>query len=95
MDPPLETTAKYMDRISAALDQIKDEFIDPGSGESLIRNVSKTTGAFSPERDFDKSRGYLSVEVLLPDDRSEPGPRCWKRRSRPVASGFVPSSSLP
>ncbi len=28
---PLETTATYMDRISAALDQLKQEFVDPAA----------------------------------------------------------------
>ena len=29
---PLETTAQYMDRIASALEQVKSEFVDPGSG---------------------------------------------------------------
>ena len=74
-DTPLDTTAKYMDRISAALEQVKREFVDPGTSESLIQNASRVTGARSPGRRFDKTRGYLSVEVLSPDHRSEPGPR--------------------
>ncbi len=72
---PLETTAAYMDRITQALEQVKGEYVDPGTGESLIRNVSRVVGASSPGRSFDKSRGYLSVEVLSPDERTEPGPR--------------------
>ncbi|MFN3193382.1 MAG: efflux RND transporter permease subunit [Aureliella sp.] len=71
----LETTASYMDRILAAVEQLKIEFVDPGTGESLIRNVSRTVGARTPTRSFDKSAGYLSVEVLSPDLRTEPGPR--------------------
>lgn len=72
---PLETTARYMDRLLAAVEQLKKDFVDPSTGQSLIRNVSRTIGAGSPSRSYDKSRGYLSIEVLSPDLRSEPGPR--------------------
>lgn len=74
-DTPLETTARYIARISAALELVRQEFIDPGSGESLIRNVSLVTGGYGARSSFDKSRGYLSLEVMDPDERSEPGPR--------------------
>lgn len=79
---PLETTVKYIDRIHAALEQVREEFVDPGTGESLIRNVTRVTGAGSPGRDFDKSRGYISVEVMSPDDRTVPGPRNSEIASR-------------
>lgn len=72
---PLETTAKYMDRLSDAVQQLKRDFVDPGTGQSLIQNMSRVVGAGSPGRSYDKSRGYLSIEVLSPDLRSEPGPR--------------------
>jgi multidrug efflux pump subunit AcrB len=74
-DTPLETTARYVHRMSAALEKVKQEFVDPGSGESLIRNVTCVTGAYGAESGFDKSRGYISLEVMSPDERSEPGPR--------------------
>ena len=72
---PLETTKKYMDRFLSALDHLKQEFVDPGTGESLIRNVTATTGAGYHGSSFDKSRCYLSVELMSPDERSEPGPK--------------------
>ena len=74
-DTPLETTGKYMDRISAALEQVRKEFIDPGSGKSLIRDVSRVTGGFGAGGSFDKSRGSMAIEVMDPGERSEPGPR--------------------
>ncbi len=72
---PLETTAKYMDRIAAALERVEREFVDPGTGESLIRNAARVVGARSPGHPFEKSTGYMSLEVLDPDRRSAPGPR--------------------
>lgn len=74
-DVPLETTARYMARIEAALDQLRDEFIDPGTGESLVRNVSKLVGAARIHQGFDKSRGAITFEVLAPSLRSATGPR--------------------
>ena len=59
----------------SALEQVREEFVDPGSGESLIQNVSRTIGAEYTTRDFEKSKGYISVEIMAPDKRSEPGPR--------------------
>ena len=74
-DTSLETTQQYMDRISMALEQVREEFVDPGTGKSLIQNVSRTTGAGYTSRPFEKNRGYISVEIMDPDNRSEPGPR--------------------
>ncbi|MCA9217947.1 MAG: efflux RND transporter permease subunit [Planctomycetales bacterium] len=72
---PFATTQKYMDRIGGAIDILKKEFVDPGTGESLIQNVSMVTGSSRAGRDFDKTRGSCSVEILSPDLRSEPGPK--------------------
>ena len=73
-DTPLETTKRYVDRMEAAVEQMKSEFIDPGSGLSIIQNVSREVGSSRRSSSFDKSRGYVSVEVMSPNDRSEPGP---------------------
>jgi multidrug efflux pump subunit AcrB len=74
-DTPLETTGKYMDRIAAALDQVRQEFVDPGTGRSLIRDVSRVIGGYGAGSSFDKSRGAMAIEVMDPGERSEPGPR--------------------
>lgn len=74
-DTPIEITAKYMERLSTALDQVKGEFIDPGSNKSLIKNVTRVTGAYGSGGSFNKSRCYISLEVMAPEERSEPGPR--------------------
>lgn len=74
-DTPLTTTAKYIDRISAALEQVKKEFVDPGTGQSLIRNVSRVIGGYEPRSSFSKAAGSVSLEIVDPSERSEPGPR--------------------
>ncbi len=74
---PITTTAIYVDRMAAALEKLRqmDEFIDPGTGRPLIQNVQTTVGGWSPGRHYEKSVGGISVEVLSPDLRSEPGPK--------------------
>ncbi|TWU58337.1 efflux RND transporter permease subunit [Rubripirellula reticaptiva] len=74
-DTPLEVTERYVDRISDALDQLKTEFVDPGTGKSLVQNIVRLTGARRPGSDFDKSKGYLAFEVMPPEERTAPGPK--------------------
>ena len=72
---PLAVTGQYVARMSSALEKLRTEFVDPGSGRSIIQNVTRTTGSYGPDSHFDKSRGFISVEVLSPDQRSEAGPK--------------------
>lgn len=72
-DTPLEVTAKYMERIEAAVLQMQKEYVDPGTGESLVQNISMIVGAERIHRDFDKSRGAIRFEVLPPSKRTVPG----------------------
>ncbi len=74
-DASLETTARYVERMKAAADQVRREFVDPGTGRSLIKDVCAVTGAWGWGGHFDKSRGSMMFEVLDPGLRSEPGPR--------------------
>jgi multidrug efflux pump subunit AcrB len=74
-DTPLEVTARYLDQIEGALLQLREEYIDPGTGESLVQNISKIVGAARIHRDFDKSRGAIAFEVMEPSERSVPGPK--------------------
>jgi multidrug efflux pump subunit AcrB len=74
-DTPLEVTAQYMDRIEAALLQLQKEYVDPGTGESLVQNISKLVGAGRIHRDFDKSQGGIQFEVLASSQRTVPGPK--------------------
>tara|TARA_R110002073_G_scaffold154287_5_gene309354 strand:- start:7957 stop:11133 length:3177 start_codon:yes stop_codon:yes gene_type:complete len=74
-DTPLEVTERYVDRISAALDQLATEYVDPGNGQSLVQNVVRMSGGRRPGSNFDKSRGYMAFEVLPPEQRTVPGPK--------------------
>ena len=74
-DTTFETTCAYIDRITAASDQLKAEFMDGDTGNSLIRNVMKVSGARRVSSSFDKSRGMVVVELMPPSQRSAPGPK--------------------
>ncbi|QEG37557.1 efflux RND transporter permease subunit [Bythopirellula goksoeyrii] len=74
-DTPLAVTARYMDKIEKAVLQLQVEYTDPGSGESLVEDISMIVGAERIHRDFDKSRGAIAFEVMAPSVRSEPGPK--------------------
>jgi len=72
---PLEITDLYIRRIAGAVDQLKKEFVDPGTGEPLVRNISLVSGAKYPGKGYSSAQGFVQVEVIPPEDRSEPGPR--------------------
>ena len=73
-DLPLERTHAYVERITAATEILKKEYTDPGTGETLIRNVARITGSSEFEGRPDSSRAKIVVEVMPPSERSEPGP---------------------
>ena len=74
-DVPLEVTDRYIRRIVDAVDQLKTEFVDPGTGKALVQNVSLVSGASYPGKGYSPSQGFVQVEVIPPEGRSEPGPR--------------------
>ncbi|MBA72290.1 MAG: multidrug transporter AcrB [Verrucomicrobiales bacterium] len=78
----IDKTKELINQISAVTEQLKEEFIDPGTGESLIRNVAKVTGSYRLGGRYDHSRGQVIAEVIPPSQRSEPGPRNSKIANR-------------
>ncbi|PQO47028.1 efflux RND transporter permease subunit [Blastopirellula marina] len=74
-DTSLETTARYMARIEDALLELQKEYVDPGTGEPIVQNISKLVGASRIYRSFDKSEGAILFEVLSPSLRTAPGPK--------------------
>ncbi len=74
-DTPLEVTDPYIRRIVGAVDQLKEEFVDPGTGEPLVRNISLVSGAKYPGSGYSQSQGFVQLEVVPPEGRSKPGPR--------------------
>ncbi len=71
---PFAETQKQIDRIVAAAEELKAELTDPGSGESLVRNIMSSTGASRHGGPGDPEQGFASLEIMPPSERSEPGP---------------------
>jgi multidrug efflux pump subunit AcrB len=74
-DTTLEKTESYLNRLVAATDQLKSDFVDPGTGESLIINVMTTLGGHWVGSSFDKDEASARIEVLPPSKRTAPGPK--------------------
>jgi len=74
-DTPVEVTDKRVHHVEATVDRLREEFIDPGTGESLIGDVLTSSGGWSGRARMDSRSGYISVAVTDPGLRSEPGPR--------------------
>ena len=74
-DLGIEKTASIINKIEQAAYSIKDEFVDPKTGTTLIQNIAKVTGSYRLGGRYDESRGQVIVEVTPPSMRSEPGPK--------------------
>ncbi len=74
-DTTIEKTSVYLDQIVAATDQLKRDFTDPGTGESLIQNVLTTLGGHWMGSRFDKDEACARIEVTPPSMRTAPGPK--------------------
>ncbi|MFT4639687.1 MAG: multidrug efflux pump subunit AcrB [Verrucomicrobiales bacterium] len=75
-DVDYEETIAKTTKIEGAVVKLKEEFVDPGTGESVITNVLKVTGQkYLGYGGFDKDEGSVTIEVIPPSQRTEPGPR--------------------
>lgn len=74
-DTPVQVTDERVLQVAAAVDELRKEFVDPGTGESLIRDMVTSSGGWSGRPGVDPRQGYVTVNVLDPGMRSEPGPK--------------------
>ncbi len=74
-DTPIEVTDERVKRVVAAVDQLKGEFIDPGTGKSLIEDVLTSSGGHPGRPWADPREGFVILSVVDPGMRSEPGPK--------------------
>lgn len=71
---PFEETDKQIKHIEQCARDLKAELIDPGTGQSLVRNIMSSTGASRHGGAGDPEQGFASLEIMPPSERSEPGP---------------------
>ncbi len=74
-DTPLEATDERVKRIEAAVEQLRKDFTDPGTGKSLIEDVLTSTGGWSGGGGVDPRQGFIVMSVTDPGLRSDPGPK--------------------
>ncbi len=74
-DTRLEQTEIRTRQVAAALDQIKQEFTDPATGESLITDTLTSSGGWSGSDGVDPRQGFVVIGVTDPGKRSVPGPK--------------------
>lgn len=70
---PFEETADKTQMIADKLDEIRDQFVDPGTGESIIQNVVTTVGGRLWSSQVDATSGEIMVEIVPPSERSTHG----------------------
>ena len=61
--------------VASFLPQLKREFTDPGTGESLITDVLTSSGGHAHGGGVDPNTGHLIIGVTDPGKRSTPGPK--------------------
>jgi len=71
---PYEETDQHMEHITRCARELKAELIDPGTGQSLIRNIMSGTGVSRWGGPGDAEEGFASIEIMPPGERSIPGP---------------------
>jgi multidrug efflux pump subunit AcrB len=74
-DTPVSVTDAKVLHVAAAVEQLRKEFVDPGTGESLIGDVVTSSGGWAGRPGVDSRTGYVTVAVTDPGFRSEPGPK--------------------
>lgn len=74
-DTQVKTTDERVRKVAAVVAQLRNEFVDHGTGKSLIRDMITSSGGWTGSSDVEPREGYVTISVLDPGMRSEPGPR--------------------
>ena len=74
-DTPVSITDERVLYVASKVEELKKEFVDPGTGQSLIRDMVTSSGGWAADSRVDQRSGFVTVNVTDPGDRSEPGPR--------------------
>ncbi|MGD8919672.1 MAG: efflux RND transporter permease subunit, partial [Gammaproteobacteria bacterium] len=61
---PFETTALAVDRIAAVADELRDKYVDPATGESVIMDIMATVGSQGGESGAQSNVGLVAFEIV-------------------------------
>ncbi|MGJ8672749.1 efflux RND transporter permease subunit [Rubritalea sp.] len=70
-----EETDERVTYVVEALNSIRNDFTDSGTGDSLIGNVVTSTGGKPWGDSSDPTEAYILVEITPPGQRTTPGPK--------------------
>ncbi|MGA0899205.1 MAG: efflux RND transporter permease subunit [Luteolibacter sp.] len=73
-DTPVEETDESIKRVVAVVDQLRREFVDPGTGKSIIEHDLTSAGGWPARDHLQPYVGYVVIGVTDPGMRSVPGP---------------------
>ncbi len=74
-DTPVEITDDRVLKVAAAVEQLRREFIDPGTGKPLVTDVITSSGGHPWRSGLESHEGRVTIGVVDPGVRSEPGPK--------------------
>ena len=74
-DTPVSVTDERVRLIASKVDDLKKEFVDPGTGQSLILDMVTSSGGWAADSRVDQRTGFVTINVMDPGERSVPGPR--------------------
>ena len=74
-DTPVEVTDVRVRHVEAAVETLRKEFVDPGTGKSLIGDIVTSSGGWAGRPGVDPRTGFVTIAVTDPGFRSEPGPK--------------------
>jgi multidrug efflux pump subunit AcrB len=74
-DTRLAETNVRTNYVASFLPQLKREFTDPGTGESLITDVLVSAGGFPHNNGVEANTGNIIIGITDPGKRTEPGPK--------------------
>jgi multidrug efflux pump subunit AcrB len=66
---PFETTAAGIDRITAVAEALREEYVDPQTGESVILDIMATVGSLAGAAG-QSNVGRVLFEIVKPEDRT-------------------------
>jgi len=69
---PEQTTAQQINRMTAIAEKLQQKYIDPATGESVIRNILTSMGwrAGRQPRSGNPELGQVSLELMPPEERT-------------------------
>ncbi|MDH3280237.1 MAG: efflux RND transporter permease subunit, partial [Gammaproteobacteria bacterium] len=67
---PFEITSSHIDRMTVAAERLRDQYVDPDSGESVIKNILATYGSLGTgDRGGESHLGRVMFEIVAPEER--------------------------